>query len=152
MIQLTLKRNRSSLDIWTCILNTKTEHVLVYTLPIFQVLICCSSSNSCSSLHPFSFSMRVLQSAGWRSARTCKQWGNTHTHTTSNTSNAQKFCILTASVGVFFNLLLSTFMVTNFYTRFLQKAHQIMRESNKKAQSNEQWIILIYMPLHDIQV
>jgi len=45
------------------------------------------------------------------------------THTTSNTPNAQKSCILTASVGVFFNLLLSTFMVTNFYTLFLQKKH-----------------------------
>lgn len=35
------------------------------TLPMFHVLICCSSVTSCSSLQPFSFSMRARQSAGW---------------------------------------------------------------------------------------
>ena len=34
------------------------------TLPMFHVLMCCSSASSCSSLHAFSFSMRARQSAG----------------------------------------------------------------------------------------
>lgn len=60
----------------------------------------------------------------------CKNMSTTRKHalSNSNTPNAQKSCLLTASVGVFFNLLLSTFMVTNFYTRFLQRTHQIIRE------------------------
>lgn len=35
-----------------------------FTLPIFQVLMCCNSTSSCSSLHAFSFSISILQSAG----------------------------------------------------------------------------------------
>lgn len=35
------------------------------TFPMFHVLMCCNSKSSCSSLHPFSFSMSALQSAGW---------------------------------------------------------------------------------------
>lgn len=58
----------------------------------------------------------------------------TQVHTTSNTPNAQKSCLLTASVGVFFNLLLSTFMVTNFYSIPTENTSNDERE----ALSNEQ--------------
>lgn len=40
------------------------------TLPIFQVLMWCSSASSCSSLHALSFSISILQSAGCGFRRT----------------------------------------------------------------------------------
>lgn len=55
---------------------------LELTLPIFQVLMCCSSTSSCSSLHALSFSMSILQSAGCWFRRSTKGFIKQSTETT----------------------------------------------------------------------
>ena len=55
---------------------------------MFQVLICCSSRSSCSSLHPFSLSISVLQSAGWREHRGGGQSGHPPVSGTSRVTHS----------------------------------------------------------------
>ena len=88
--------------------------------------MCCSSTSNCSSLHALSFSMSVLQSAGckvWRWQEDC-YFNAKHNKYPGNLGLVAlpPVCRLTASVGVFFNLLLSTFIVA-FYLLLLSTQH-----------------------------